>query len=223
MTSGGRVGKIPAGVKPIEPTSTEPPASSGPHRVDARVSEMKMVDVDLRQELARELAAESDQWAGMDLQLSVGLLFGRRASYGGREFFKAKSFEDRTGRQALARLPRGPQPLSRLVRSLLANLIDVESPDFRQIHFKRRGKKRLPASIRDYDIAYFVAWRVETGKLMKNVKEDARYHFKRGNAKISKSTVDRAWGKHGAAMTDHVRGILSDLKKPYVPKKAPSS
>jgi len=94
---------------------------------------------------------------------------------------------------------------------------------FRQIHFKRRGKKRLPASIRDYDIAYFVAWRVETGKLMKNVKEDARYHFKRGNAKISKSTVDRAWGKHGAAMTDHVRGILSDLKKPYVPKKAPSS
>jgi hypothetical protein len=87
------------------------------------------VRVDLRQELARELAAESDQWARIDLQASIAFLFGHRGANGGREYLEAKSFGERTGREALARLLRRPQPLSRIVRSLLANLIDVKTRD----------------------------------------------------------------------------------------------
>ena len=133
------------------------------------------------------------------------------------EHLKAKIFEERTSRQALARLLRGPQPLSRIVRHMLANLIDIESQNPRELFFRRRRKTRLPASIRDYDIAYFVAWRHENGKLLKNAKEDARDHFKRGNAKVSISTVNRAWRKHGAAMREQVRVILAKLKEPYIP------
>ena len=179
----------------------------------------EVVRVDIRQELALELEAEPDEWTAMDLQASVALLFGRRGSHGGREFLETKSFEEGTSRQALARLLRGPQPLSRIVRNLLANLIDVESRDPRELCFTRRGRTRQPTSIRDFNIAYFVAWRIETGEPMKNAKVDAMEHFKKGDAKISKATVNRAWSKHGPAMTDHVRGILCALKKPYVPGK----
>jgi hypothetical protein len=184
---------------------------------------------DLRQKLAVELAAAPDQWIGIDLQESVAFLIGRSGSYGGREFLEAESLEERSSRQALARLLRGPQPLSPIIRNLLANLIDAESRDPRQLCFKRRGTTRQPASIRDYDIAYFIAWQVETGKLMKNAKADAMDLFKMGEAKLSKATVpskgtvlskatvNRAWGKHGPAMRDHVRGILSELRKPNIP------
>jgi hypothetical protein len=174
--------------------------------------------VDLRQELARELAATPDQWTGIDLQASVAFLFGRLGSRGGREYLKAKSFEERTSRQALARLLRSTEPLSRIVRTLLANLIDVESRDPRELCFKRRSKKRQPESIRDYDIAYFIAWRVGTGKLMKNAKADALVRFSEGKRKVSKSTVNRAWGKYGAAQRDRVRIILAKLQEPYRPR-----
>lgn len=108
--------------------------------------------------------------------------------------------------------------LSRIVRTLLANLIDVESRDPRELCFKRRSKKRQPESIRDYDIAYFIAWRVETGKLMKNAKADALVRFSEGKSKVSKSTVNRAWGKYGAAQRDRVRIILAKLQEPYRPR-----
>jgi hypothetical protein len=176
------------------------------------------IAVDLRQELARELAATSDQWTGIDLQHSVAFLFGRFGSHGGREYLEAKSFEERTGRQALARLLRSNEPLSWIVRNLLANLIDVESRDPRELCFKRRSKKRQPESIRDYEIAYFIAWQVGTGKLMKNAKADAIGHFTGGKKKVSHSTVNRAWSKHGAAMRDRVRVLLAQLKTPYLPR-----
>lgn len=176
------------------------------------------VRVDFRQELARELAAAPDEWTGIDLLASISFLDGRRGSHGGTEYLEAKSFEERTSRQALARLLRRPEPLSCIVRHMLANLIDSESRNARELCFKRRGTTRRPQSIRDHDIAYFIAWQLETGKPMKNAKEDATDRFKKGKAKISKATVNRAWRKHGAAMTDRARVILAKLKEPYTPR-----
>lgn len=192
------------------------------------MSKNNLVVLDLSQELTLELAAARDEWTGIDLLASIAFLHGRRGSHGGTEYFeakatdakhlKAKIFEERTSRQALARLLRGPQPLSRIVRHMLANLIDFESQNPRELCFRRRRKTRLPASIRDHDIAYFVAWQRETGKLLKNAKNDAMVHFGKGEAKLSKSTVNRAWRKHGAVMTDRARGILATLKEPYTPR-----
>lgn len=169
--------------------------------------------LDLRLELARELAAAPDQWTGIDLLASIAFLYGQRGQHGGVEHLKPKSFEERESRQALARLLRGPQPLSRIVRNLLANLIDTDSRDVRIICLKRRSKARLP-SARDYDIAYFIAWKVEAGQPMKNAKDDAAKHFK-----VAKATMNRAWGKHGKAMRGRVHRILSELKKPYIPRR----
>lgn len=175
---------------------------------------LKLIKLDLKTELAAELAALPDTWAALDLLEAIAFLHGRRGSHGGVEYLKRGSFEERLGRQALARLLRGPQPLSRIVRHMLANLIDTEFCGHpREVLFKRRDKVRLSASIRDHDVAYYIAWRVETGKLMKNAKKDAEAHFK-----IAKATVNRAWRKHGKAMTEKVRLTLAELKKPYVPR-----
>jgi hypothetical protein len=91
---------------------------------------------------------------------------------------KPGSFEERSGRQALARLLRSSQPLSRIVRYMLANLVDPEAGDTRAILLMRRTRARLPASIRDHDIAYFIAWRVENGTAMKVAKLDAQDYAK---------------------------------------------
>jgi hypothetical protein len=96
---------------------------------------------------------------------------------------------------------------------MLANLIDPEPSDTRWLLLKRRGTKRLPVTIRDRKVAYFIAWRIENGEQMKNAKQDARVHFK-----ISEATVNRAWSKHGKDMTDDVRVTLANLKK-YIPRR----
>jgi hypothetical protein len=104
--------------------------------------------------------------------------------------------------------------LSRIVRHLLANLVDTDAREPREFLIKRRGTARLPASKRDHDVAYFIAWRVQNRELMKNAKTDASVHFK-----IAKATVNRAWRKHRKAMTDRVRRLLAELKKPYIPHR----
>jgi len=174
---------------------------------------VKRIKLELKTELAAELAAIPDSWTGQDLLAAIALLHGRRGQYGGVEYLKPGSFAERSGRQALARLLRGPQPLSHLVRHMLANLFDTEFYGPRELFLKRRGKARLPASIRDHEVAHFIAWRVETGMPMKNAKADATAHFK-----VSKSTLNRAWSKYGKAMTEKARLTLAELKKPYVPR-----
>jgi hypothetical protein len=97
---------------------------------------------------------------------------------------------------------------------MLASLIDTEFCGHpREFCLKRRGKVRLPASMRDHEIAHFIAWRAETGMPKKNAKADAMAHFN-----ISKSTLNRAWSKYGKAMTDKARLTLAELQKPYVPR-----
>jgi hypothetical protein len=101
---------------------------------------------------------------------------------------------------------------------MLANLVDPEAGDTRAILLMRRTRARLPASIRDHDIAYFIAWRVENGTAMKVAKLDAQdYAKERFNKKISVTTVNRAWSKHGKDMRGQVRRTLADLKKGYIP------
>jgi hypothetical protein len=170
--------------------------------------------LDLKAELSAELAAIADSWAGIDLLQAIGFLHGRRGLHGGIEYLKPGSFEERSGRQALARLLRGDQPLSRIVRHMLANLIDPEPSDARELLMVRRRKARLPASIRDHDIAYFIAWRLENGIAMKAARMDAIDHFK-----ISAATMNRAWGKYGKNMIYQVRRTLAELKKGYIPQR----
>jgi hypothetical protein len=178
----------------------------------------KKLRLELKAELAAELAAISDTWVGQDLLQSIAFLHGRRGLHGGIEYLKPGSFEERSGRQALARLLRSSQPLSRIVRYMLANLVDPEAGDTRAILLMRRTRARLPASIRDHDIAYFIAWRVENGTAMKVAKLDAQdYAKERFNKKISVTTVNRAWSKHGKDMRGQVRRTLADLKKGYIP------
>jgi hypothetical protein len=173
------------------------------------------IKLDLKTELAAELAALPDTWTGQDLLAAIAFLHGRRGLHGGAEYLKPGSFAERSGRQALARLLRRSQPLSRIVRHMLANLIDTEFCGHpREFRLKRRGKTRLSASIRDHEVAHFIAWRVETGMLMKNAKADAMDHFK-----ITKATMNRAWSKYGKDMTDQARLTLAELKKGHIPRR----
>ena len=166
--------------------------------------------LELKAELAAELAALQDTQSGIDLLQAIGFLYGRRGSHGGVEYLKSGSFEERSSRQALARLLRGPEPLSRIVRHMLANLVDPQLADTRELLLKRRSKVRLPASIRDHDVAYFIAFRVENGKPMKVAKADALAHFD-----ISTATMNRAWSKHGREMRRQAKLLLAELKKGY--------
>ena len=166
------------------------------------------VRLELKAELRAELADISDWWVGVDLMQAIGFLHGRQGGHGGVEYWKPGSFGERLGRQALARLLRGPQPLSRIVRNMLANLIDTEPFVARQLVMKHRGRTRLPASIRDHDVAYFIAWRVEQRMPMKAAKADALTHFK-----ISNATMNRAWSKYGKETTEQVRRTLTGLRK----------
>ena len=92
--------------------------------------------------------------------------------------------------------------------NMLANLIDTEPFVARQLVMKHRGRTRLPASIRDHDVAYFIAWRVEQRMPMKAAKADALTHFK-----ISNATMNRAWSKYGKETTEQVRRTLTNLRK----------
>jgi hypothetical protein len=175
---------------------------------------LKLIKLDLKTELAAELAALPDTWAGVDLLTAIAFLHGQRGLHGGVEYLKPGGFAERSGRQALARLLRGSQPLSRILRIMLANLIDTDFCGHpREFCLKRRGKMRLPASIRDHEVAHFIAWRVETGMPMKNAKADAMAYFK-----VSNSTLNRAWSRYGKAMTEKAKLTLAELKKPYVPR-----
>jgi hypothetical protein len=92
--------------------------------------------LELKAELEAELAA-SDDWTGIDLLQAIAFLHGRRGPHGGIEYSKPGSFEERSGRRALVQLLRAPQPLSRIVRHMLANLFDPEPSDTRELLLKR--------------------------------------------------------------------------------------
>jgi hypothetical protein len=50
---------------------------------------VKHIKLDLKTELAAELAALPDAWAAQDLLAAIAFLHGRRGQYGGAEYLEA--------------------------------------------------------------------------------------------------------------------------------------
>jgi hypothetical protein len=70
--------------------------------------------------------------------------------------YPQKAIDERLAREALLRVLRSPEPLSRTLRSRLAELFDPQSKIAqRQLVFKRRGRGK-PASISNKQVADYV-------------------------------------------------------------------
>jgi hypothetical protein len=107
------------------------------------------------------------------------------------KYLEPGSEREREAKKALARLLRGDDPISKMIRWRLAALIDPHKAEARQFKISNRKRGEQPNHLLDVEIAIFVAGKVTTGIGVDAAVEEAWRHY--GG---SLRSAYRAWDKH---------------------------
>jgi hypothetical protein len=120
--------------------------------------------------------------------------FKKRRGQVSHKFHKPGSRAEAESRAALIRLLRAyQQPLSPMLRSRLAALLDQDHPyEERMFVIENRRSGPQPRHALMIEVARFIAIEIAKGQPMKSTKEKAGQCYG-----VSARTVDRAWAEHG--------------------------